>query len=249
MKRQWSILIVTLALMAGTALFLSRLQGFQRLGKPGIKVVAEPIYGEKGKVVGTNSIYLPPRVLNYESQPQPVTDMVLNWLPKDTTYGQRVYKAPDGFVAMINAVLMGTDRTSIHKPEYCLTGVGWGIVEKQATSIRITEPHAYDLPVAKFLVRREDPGPDGGKVERHGVYVFWFVADNQISADHMQRMIWMARDMIRTGVLQRWAYIACFAPCVPGQEEATFNRLQELIAASVPQFQLATGPPARLAGL
>jgi hypothetical protein len=198
--------------------------------------------------VGTHSVYLPPRVLNYDSEPQPVTDVVLNWLPKDTTYGQRMYKSPDGFVAVINAVLMGSDRTSIHKPEYCLAGTGWGIVDKQVTSIPIAEPHAYDLPVMKFLTRREDPAPNGGKVERRGVYVFWFVADNQLSADHMQRMIWMARDMIRTGVLQRWAYIACFAPCAPGQEEATFNRLKDLIAASVPHFQLATGAPTRLAG-
>jgi hypothetical protein len=40
------------------------------------------------------------------------------------------------------------------------------------------------------------------------------------------------------GILQRWAYISYFAPCLPGQEEATFDRMKKLIAASVPEYQL-----------
>jgi hypothetical protein len=58
-------------------------------------------------------------------------------------------------------------------------------------------------------------------------------------------MWWMARDLFRTGILQRWASISYFAACAPGQEEATFKRIKQLIAASVPEFQLvprATGP-------
>ena len=44
-----------------------------------------------------------------------------------------------------------------------------------------------------------------------------------------------------TGVLQRWAYVSYFSVCEPGQEDATFARMEKLIAASVPAFQL---PPA-----
>jgi hypothetical protein len=51
-------------------------------------------------------------------------------------------------------------------------------------------------------------------------------------------MWWMARDLMKTGVLQRWAYINYFAPCLPGQEQATFERIKKMIAASAPQFQL-----------
>jgi hypothetical protein len=43
---------------------------------------------------------------------------------------------------------------------------------------------------------------------------------------------------LRTGVLQRWAYVTCFSVCQPGQEEATFNRMKEFLAAAVPEFQL-----------
>ena len=73
-----------------------------------------------------------------------------------------------------------------------------------------------------------------------GIYVYWFVADRELTADHLQRMWWMARDLIRQGTLQRWAYVACFSVCLPGQEEATYQRMKEFIAASVPEFQLTT---------
>jgi len=54
----------------------------------------------------------------------------------------------------------------------------------------------------------------------------------------------MAREMFRTGVLQRWAYVSCFVVCAPGQEDATFERMKKFIAAGVPEFQTAPAQPA-----
>ncbi len=76
-----------------------------------------------------------------------------------------------------------------------------------------------------------------------GIYVLWFVAgDDEYTGRHWQRMWWMARDLLRTGVLQRWAAISYFAPCAPGQEDATFDRVKKLMVASVPEFQLVPRP-------
>ena len=60
---------------------------------------------------------------------------------------------------------------------------------------------------------------------------------DEFTARHWQRMWWMARDLLRTGVLQRWASIGYFASCAPGQEEAAFARLKQFISASAPEFQ------------
>ena len=57
----------------------------------------------------------------------------------------------------------------------------------------------------------------------------------------------MGLDMLRTGVLQRWAYVSCFSICHPGQEEETYKRIKELISAAVPHFQLTTGHATALA--
>jgi hypothetical protein len=55
-------------------------------------------------------------------------------------------------------------------------------------------------------------------------------------------MWWMARDLIKTGILQRWAYVSYCAFCLPGQEDATFERMKAFIAASAPEFQLTPFP-------
>jgi hypothetical protein len=245
MNRQSKIaLSIAATLIVSTAIGLSRLQALQRLGTPGVKLIERPVYREDGAAIGTNAVALPEHVLNFESREQPIAKVVWNWLPKDTTYAQRMYRAPDGFLTTANVVLMGTDRTSIHDPKYCLAGQGFETVKEEFDSVPIQEPHPYSLPVYKWTVRREATTPEGVKVPQSALYVFWFVADGQLTANHKERMWWMARDLVTRGVLQRWAYVSCFSACAPGQEEAAYARMREWIAAAVPQFQLATGPSA-----
>ena len=251
MKRQsWSILMVGLTLIGGTAGLIHHLQSSQRLGQPGVRVVNEPLYGHVDSgdtnapfLVASNQVYLPETALDYHSRPVPVDKIVLDWLPKDTTYGQRDYQATNGFAIRVMVVLMGTDRTSIHQPQYCLTGGGWNIMASEITGVPMERPHHYDLPVMKLTTSRYRKLEDGRQQLLHGIYAYWFVADGEMTADHKQRMWWMARDLIRAGVLQRWAYVTYFAVCLPGQEEETFERMKKLMAATVPQFQLVAGAP------
>jgi len=248
MKREsWTILIVVLALLVGTAFVLSQLKNNQRLGTPGVKVVARNVYDAEGRLAGTNVVDLPERVLDYESVAQPVSQIVLETLPRDTTFGQRLYKATDQFQVALNVVLMGADRTSIHKPQYCLPGGGWRVSQTKPALVSVSEPHAYELPVTQLIVTREARTTEGALAVQRGIYVYWFVADNELTAEHGQRMWWLARDLIRTGVLQRWAYVACFAVCAPGEEEQTFARMKAFIAAAVPQFELTAGPATTVA--
>ena len=245
-RRSVKILMTVLLLVGSASTFLTGWKTIQKLGQPGVRVVAEPIYDEKGNRTATNSAYLPERVLDYSSEPVGITRLELDWLPKDTTYGRRHYKAPDGFEMLISIVLMGTDRTSIHKPQYCLPGQGWNINSSESgiTAVRIEQPHAYDLPVMKLMTTAYRDKPDGQKAVVRGIYVYWFVADGELTADHLQRMWWMARDLVCTRTLQRWAYVGCFAACLPGHEEPTFERMKQFMAAAVPEFQLAAGPAA-----
>lgn len=236
-KRQNLILFAVVAgLIGGSAALLTRLKANQRLGPPGLKTV--PIPGDNLRV----RVQLPEKVLDYESEeiePQP---LVTNTLPRDTSYGQRLYRAPDGFRILVNVVLMGLDRTSLHKPEFCLVGGGWRIDSSERLTIAISRPHLYLLPVTrKLLTRQENIG--GYQVTARGIFVYWYVAEGAISGDAtgLERMWWMAKELVRTGVLQRWAYVTCFTVCAPGEEEKAYNRLCEFIAAAVPEFQLATG--------
>ncbi len=225
MKYQKMLLVVVVAgLMAGTAGVLTWLRSNQKLGKPGIKATPIP-----GSVAMT--LELPAQVLDFTSTNVPEPELVLGYLPKDTSFVERLYQAPDGMFVQATIILMGADRTSIHRPEMCLLGNGWQANEKTVVNIPIGGPHPYPLPVMKWVITRQQDG-------LRGLYVFWFVADNEMATHNVRLQIDLVRDLLFRGVLQRWAYMSYFAVCAPGQEEAAFERVKQLIAASVPEFQL-----------
>ena len=237
-KQKWIILISTLALIGGAATVLAGLRAKQKLSPPAVKTT--PLEDPQRLAV-----CLPERVLDYTSEAMETQKIVLDTLPPDTSFGQRRYKAADGFVTDLNVVLMGTDRTSLHKPEFCLQGQGWNLDPAQCeeATVHMDRPCSYDLPVMKLLARKEVV-ENGQTVTFSGIYVYWFVAPNEYTANHWKRMWWMAEDLLRTGVLQRWAYISYFHVCRPGEEAACFERMKTFIAASAPEFQLTPGTAA-----
>jgi hypothetical protein len=227
--KQPLVLLFALAssLMVITAGFLLWLKANQQLGKPGVK------------------LDLPLQVLEYQSVEMPITPAEKNTLPKDTSFAVRLYSRVQNSVTnhiQLRIVLMGTDRTSIHKPQFCLVGQGWNIKQSELKQIPMQRPHAYSLPVMKLTSSQTVRLENGQKAALTGLYVYWFVADEKLTATHWQRMWWMAKNLMTTGVLQRWAYISCFAVCRPGTEEALYDELCRFITAAAPEFQLAAGP-------
>ncbi len=237
MKNQkWILLLVALVLMAGTAALLERLKNHPRLGEPGI--IATPVPGSPRM-----NISLPESVLDFTSTNIPEPAEVLSYLPADTSYAERCYFSPsNNFPIQATVVLMGADRTSIHNADFCLNGQGLARNEKKIVDIPIGGDHPYSLPVSVWKVSGDFPQPDGSTASINGLYVFWFVADGVQTPSHFQMMKSLALSLVRTGVMQRWAYISYFSQCEPGQEEAAFARMEKLIAASVPRFQ---APPGR----
>lgn len=245
MNRQLQILCGTaLVLIAAAAGILQQFRSKQKLGAPGVKVVPVPLINTDGKIARTNSIFLPDQLIGWLSTNEPVTATETAYLPPDTLFGRRSYISSDGaFRTTLSVVLMGTDRTSIHRPEACLPGQGLLIERMAYTNIVVQKPHRYRLPVRRFdtVTQYEQ---DGKTVSIKGIFVFWFVTDGELTSDHGARMWSMAGSLLTKGILQRWAYVAAFAPCHPGEEDATFDRLAGFLAQSVPEFQLATGSAA-----
>ena len=233
-RQKWILFLVALGLIAAAAGLLERLKNHPRLGQPGIR--ATPIPGQTAM-----EIDLPERVLDFTSTNVPESDVELGYFPKDTSYAHRFYQASDGFAAASTLVMMGADRTSIHNADFCLRGQGLNPDKKQIVNIPIDGATPYQLPVSRWDVSGVQQ-INGQTVRVSGVYVFWFVAEGEQTPSHfdmvVKRFPW---HLLRTGVMQRWAYVSYISGSEPGQEDATFARMQKLIAASVPKFQL---PPA-----
>jgi hypothetical protein len=233
MKGLKPILFITvLALIGVTAGAIAHAKSNQKLGLPGVRT--HPLAGSQNL-----EVLLPEDLPGYQSRRVQQASAVTTMLPRDTSYGQRLYIADDGFQTMVNVVLMGSSRSSIHKPQICLTAQGWDIndASSHVDQVHLDKPLPYDLPVMRLIASREGE-VDGQKVTEQGIYVYWFVDADRFTASHAQRMLWMAQDVLLKSELDRWAYVSFFAVCAPGQEDAAFDRMKKLIVTSVPEFQL-----------
>ncbi len=240
-RKAWTILFVTLLVMSAAFAYVAACHQRQKLGQPGLKLVSHELHDETGTVVATNCVYLPEEIGDYSSTELPVTRLELKWLPKDTTFGRRLYKSPDGFEMMVSAVMMGTDRTSIHKPDYCLSGQGWQVDGRDFVEIPL-KSKSGSIPVQKLMTTKLARSGAAEAGAMRGMYIYWFVADGAQTADEKSRTWMTARELLRSGVLQRWSYVSCFAVFYRGQEAATFERMKRFLSEAVPYFQLNASP-------
>jgi len=237
--RQYIFGGVTMALIGLTAMVLLHVRAYERLGEPGVKIGPLTDGGVKSGI--KSEILMPDELPDYKSEIMTNNEAALTKLPADTSYRVRIYQAKDKFYTEITTVLMGTDRTSIHSPQICLPGQGWAIQDAQTSVVNIpmTKPFAYELPVNKLVSTKTVQKPDGTSQNVSSVYLYWYVDGNQYTASAWKRKALLSpRDMLTKGIMDRWAYITCFTPCQPGQEEATFERMKKVIADIVPEFQL-----------
>jgi len=226
---------LVLVLIGVTVMLIYHMKSQQRLGEAGVKT--RPIAGSLRL-----EVLMPETLPGYTSEVLTNSESVLErQLPRDSSFRSRIYTGEDKSQIEMTSVLMGSDRTSIHSPYICLTGQGWEIDSEHTTvePIHLERPHPYDLPVNKMLATKQTTGADGKPQAIRGIYIYWYVDGNHFTPDSKLWMgWWMPRDLLLHGLLERWAYISVFEPCLPGQEEATYVGMKKLIASAVPEFQL-----------
>ena len=243
MNRQAALLsVVALVLIGAAAGSLRWMKSRIRMGEPGVRVVRVPIFSDDGRIAASNSVHLPTRVGPFRGEASPIAELERTFLPPDTTFGRRTYQADDGLPPVsASVVLMGADRTSIHRPEYCMTGVGWQILSQSVRTIRVPGAASPELSVQRFDMTREFELPDGRKLRRNGVYVFWFVADGLRTPSHSERQWQGIREVLTRGLNPRWAYVSFFCLCESGGEDAAFERISSVVGKAVPEIETASG--------
>lgn len=229
----WTAISLTLCAGVGWALSTQT----SRLGDPGVVMGSYYEYRDAEDVLRsatTNSVALPVKVPGYTSTTDEVTWEEISWLPQDTSYGRRLYR-PTGAKSIgsiqVNAILMGYDRTSIHKPQYCLPANGFAIDTDEDVSINVPAFGGIAIPMRRIVTTRMWEGQ-----EIRGIYYYVFASEDQVCSSHSQRMLWMARDLLREQVLKRWAYVSFFTMCYPGAEQATMDRLSQFIGLAIPEI-------------
>jgi hypothetical protein len=235
---KWVVIALALGMMAATAGWLGELRERVKLGAPGVKVDPLELYRPDGGLVKPRGVVLPAEAGGFGSRALDPTAGELTGLPEDTTFGRRYYTNGNNRLAVtLTVVLMGRDHTSIHQPQYCLYAQDWTVTNTARIVLRMERPYAYGLPAIRLDATL--PLANGQMV--HGIYIYWFVCGDKITAEEGSRLWSLWKTVLGKGVTERWAYVSYFATCLPGGESATFERLQEFIKASVPEFQTVAG--------
>lgn len=185
---------------------------------------------------GINPVPLPPFVgVDWIGRSAAVTAIEREILPPDTGYSRRNYVAlhQPGRQVFLSIVLSGRDRTSIHRPELCVTGQGWTI--KGSFEHRFGYPGQPGAGLPATVLRLEqEVGRDGRMVP--SLLAYWFVSSNRVVATHVERMLLGAWDRLRYGRADRWAYVLVQTDALDG-EAAALARMQEIVAGTIPHFQ------------
>lgn len=155
-------------------------------------------------------------------------------LPPDTILVKNLYLDPEGRRLISSIVLSGRERSSIHRPQLCLTGQGSEIVSSHVIQVPLPGRKPLDVMVLD-LIRRRAVGKD--VFEQYSYYAYWFSGKDRETASHVKRMLWMGTDRIFRNVAHRWAYIS-----VSGDREASgeahVQEIEDFVGILYPQITL-----------
>jgi hypothetical protein len=110
----------------------------------------------------------------------------------------------------LSIVLSGHDlANSIHRPERCMAAQGHRIRDSQKSSLDL--PNGRQLPLTRLTSQRDVKflGPDGEPVQItvNCITYYFFVGQEDLTADHTERTVIDIRDRVLDGEAQRWAYV------------------------------------------
>jgi exosortase len=177
-------------------------------------------------------------------------------LPPDTQLVKMRYRSPGANpetcdMANVTIVLAGAERRSIHRPEVCLDGQGWTLLEATIVPVEITPGHI--LHVKDLHISREMVRADNTKSTLSAHYLYWFVGTDVTTPSNWTR-IWLSTwDNITRSVNHRWAYPSITVwvtenldPKESGQRKRSSAEsvalANELIRELVPKFQTQFQP-------
>ncbi len=154
-------------------------------------------------------------------------------LPPDTQIEKMVYRprSADAVPLQVTIVLSGKDRTSIHRPEVCLTAQGWNIKTSQTHTVDLA--NGEKLKTRVLAISRENTE---SKTLIHANYAYWFVGTDSTTEDHVRRIVSTATNNLIHQTNPRWAYVSVLS--VADQNDSPTRWISE----AVPQFQTVFAP-------
>ena len=169
---------------------------------------------------------LPAALPDFVSEARDPDPLERKLLPADTQFAKAVYYSPvqdaaSRDVIHCEIVLSGAERRSIHRPEVCLQGQGWTLME--SSTRRLPMGGGRELSVRDLYIRKDITLKDGTRRPLRAHFFYWFVGQDVTTPSHAGRIWLTLRDNVAHGVNHRWAYATRAGPG-HGQLFAAGNR-------------------------
>ncbi|MSU47593.1 MAG: exosortase-associated EpsI family protein [Opitutus sp.] len=216
------------ALAIGEMFFLRHLANLPARGAAGVMLAAD----------GKNPVELPAFLgTEWIGRRAEVSAVEREILPADTGFSRKSYVPladPKAHV-FLSIVLSGRDRTSIHRPELCLVGQGWTVVDTVRHAFRFPARPEAGFEATLLRVRREVQTPRGRTVVPQLV-AYWFVGgDGAVKSSHWQMFFRDAWNRVAHARADRWAYVLMQTDASDG-EAAALARMQTVLDGTLPVF-------------
>jgi len=155
-------------------------------------------------------------------------------LPKGTGIAKKLYRRIPLEEISVSVVVTGSERSGIHRPQWCLPAQGFSIRRRRRTSV--PQPEREQLPVALLEIERVTSSNAGVPQRSRGVFAYWFTGNGRSTASHTARLFWMAFDSLVEGTTHRWAYVSILYDH-RGTDEANLQTLREFIRDFAPMIR------------
>ena len=196
---------IVVAILGGGIVVTALTSNVSGVAEPGIRLVdGKPFLVEK--------------VGDWSGSPQQgLSEAELKILPLDTQGARRTYTDKDGNEVYCSVVLEGSDVTSIHRPELCLTGQGWRLEREHVDHIPVGATPGGSLRISCMDAKRTIALPQG-TTETRAVFAYWFVGKDRLTPYHWQRILLTTKDRVLLNRNARWAYFLIYAPLTTEKE-------------------------------
>ncbi len=194
---------------------------------------------------------LPGGVSRFLGQPGEASEVEKQLLPSDTeivkmNYRTAAYGPGTHDQAEVTIVLAGAERRSIHRPEVCLTGQGWTLLDSRTLPVEIAP--GRELRVRDLFIEKTVHFADGKPRLIRAHYLYWFVGTDVTTPSHFERVWLTAWDSVTRNINHRWAYASVLALVTdnftpeeigqrPRDSEQTLQMMLDLIRDLVPRIQ------------
>lgn len=193
------------------------------------------------------TLELPLSVGDYQGREMEVAALEKERLDEGVKLTRFGYRNERGRQIMSSIVLSGHLKRSLHRPEVCLPGQGWTIVESSPVKVPLPDGRAFEATYLRIFIDKLDE--NGRRIRQRGVNLYWYIgSDETTCATHYEHVAQTYLDAIFRNLNHRWAMASVF---IPVEEAATagpegmfaeFNALEDARDFAGQLMPLITAP-------